>query len=161
MRAKKDDTATMKMKPLTHLWVVLSVAVLAPAYAKAADTSKSMPLVFDPQTKKYFTGGSSKFTLKQGENSSLIERIEVSVDGHEYQPYVGAVEFATERKHVLKFRAVNPVNNWSPVQFVEVFVDMTAATTDAKLSEDKFHKDETGTYVGLNSNITLASQDNL
>ncbi len=118
-------------------------------------------MVFDPQTKKYFIGGSSKFMLKQGENSSLIDRIEISVDGGDYRAYGEAVEFKEEGKHALKFRAVNPVNNWSPVQFVEVFVDLTAPTTEAKFSDDKFFKDEGGIFVGLKSSVSLVSQDNL
>jgi hypothetical protein len=126
----------------------------------AADDVKST-LVFDPQTKKYFIGGQSKFILKPGEDSSVVDRIEISIDGAEYQPYGQSVEFKQEGKHTLKFRAINPVNNWSPVQFLEVFVDLTPATTQAKFSEERSYKDETGLYVGLNSTVTLQAQDDL
>ncbi len=131
------------------------------AFAQVSGVSRSMPFVFDPLTKKYFIGGSTKFSLKQGEQSSLIDRIEISVDSGEYKSYEGSVEFKEEGKHTLKFRAVNPVNNWSPVQFFEVFVDLTSPTTEAKFMEDKYYKDETGYYVALKTNITLATQDNL
>lgn len=141
------------------LFLLYSVSVVGQAAASGG--GQNLPLVYDPQTKKYFIGGTSKFMLKQGENSSLIDRIEVSIDSGEYQPYGSAIEFKEEGKHTLKFRAVNPVNNWSPVQFVEVFVDLTPATTEAKFPEDKYFKDETGIYVGLNSAISLVSQDNL
>lgn len=141
--------------------LVLLLSVNAVGQAAASGSGQNLPLVYDPQTKKYFIGGTSKFMLKQGENSSLIDRIEVSIDGAEYQPYGAAIEFKQEGKHTLKFRAVNPVNNWSPVQFVEVFADLTPATTEAKFADDKYFKDETGIYVGLNSAVTLVSQDNL
>jgi hypothetical protein len=122
---------------------------------------KNLPLVFDPQTKKYFIGGHTKFTLKPGDSSGLIDRIEIAVDGGEYHPYDQAIEFKAEGKHTLKFRAVNPVNNWSPVQFVEVFVDMNAPTTEAKFTEDHYFRDQSGLYLGLNSSIILTAQDNL
>lgn len=129
--------------------------------ADSAGSAKGLPLVFDPQTKKYFTGGTSRFTLKQGDDTGLIERIDVSVDGGEYQPYGDSIKFSSEGKHTLKFRAVNPVNNWSPVQFVEVFVDMTPPTSEAKFPDEHYFKDSSGTYVALNSVISLVSQDNL
>lgn len=129
--------------------------------ASSADPTKSLPLVFDPATKKYFIGGNSKFLLKAGEDSSLIDRIEIAVDGNDYLPYGQAVEFKEEGKHTLKFRAVNPVNNWSPVQFVEVFVDLTPATTEAKFTEDRYFKSDAGVYLGIGSNLSLAAQDNL
>ncbi len=129
--------------------------------AQEALSTKKLPLVYDPSTKKYFIGGSSKFVLKQGEASSLIERIEVSVDAGEYRPYNEAIVFKEEGKHALKFRAVNPVNNWSPVQFVEVFADLTAPTIEAKVSEDHFYKEGETQYVGMRSSITLSAQDNL
>jgi hypothetical protein len=135
--------------------------ILSDNPASAADSANNLPLVFDPQTKKYFIGGTSKFLLKQSEQSSLIDRIEVSVDGGEYHSYGDAIEFKNEGKHALKFRAVNPVNNWSPVQFVEVFVDMTPPTTEAKFTDDKFYKGESGIYVQQSSKLSLVSQDNL
>src|SRR5581483_9790398 len=73
------------------------------ARAQTGEGTKNLPLVFDPQTKKYFIGATSKFMLKQGEQSSIIERIEISVDGGEYRPYGEAVQFKEEGKHTLKF----------------------------------------------------------
>jgi len=127
-----------------------------------ANDGKGLPLVFDPQTKKYFIGGTSKFVLKQGEQSAFVDRIEISIDGGDYKPYGEAINFDHEGKHTLKFRAVSAVNNWAPVQFVEVFVDLTPPTTEAKFIEDKFYiDDKKQVYVALNSSISLVAQDNL
>ena len=101
--------------------------------------TRSLPLVFDPATKKYFIGGSSKFSLK-GEQSAMVERIEVSIDGGDYQPYAQSIQFNGEGKHTLKFRAIDQVNNWSPVQFIEVFVDLTPPTTEATFQDGKFFR---------------------
>src|SRR4051812_22756446 len=123
------------MKRYTFIIVLLLAMVSGKAVqALANDAVKNLPLVYDPQTKKYFVGGTSKFVLKQGDQSSLIDRIEISVDGGEYQSYGNPIEFSREGKHAIKFRAVNPVNNWSPVQFLEVFADLTPPTTEAKFS---------------------------
>ena len=121
------------------LGFLLVVSSAGLTQAIAAD-GKNLPLVFDPQTKKYFIGGNSKFVLKQNESSSLVEKIEVSVDNSEYKQYGEAIEFKEEGKHTLKFRAVNAVNHWSPVQFVEVFADLTPATTEAKFQDEKNFK---------------------
>lgn len=148
------------MKTLKFFFAAL--ALVTSGKVLAGDYSdKNLPLVFDPQTKKYFIGGHSKFTLKPGETSGLIDRIELAVDGGEYHPYDEAIAFKQEGKHTLKFRALNPVNNWSPVQFVEVFVDLTPPTTEAKFTEDHYFQDDSGLYLGLNSAITLTAQDNL
>jgi large repetitive protein len=131
------------------------------AIAQAGKAGKQLPLVFDPLTKKYFIGGNSKFQLKQSEQSNLIDRIEVSVDGGEFKPYGESIEFKSEGKHSLKFRAVTSINNWSAVQFVEVFVDLTAPTSEFKFPDDKFYKDETGVYVAHGSALSIVAQDNL
>ena len=165
----RSDRLIMKTRNQLFISVVGFVLMLAAPFeavhsktaAQKGGGSKNLPLVFDPQTKKYFIGGSSRFTLKEGENSGFIDRIEVSVDGGEYRPYDREIEFKTEGKHTLKFRAVNPVNNWSPVQFVEVFVDLTSPKTEAKFPDEHFHATAKGTYVALRSEVALVSQDNL
>src|SRR5471030_2874454 len=58
--------------------------------------SRSLSMVFDPQTKKYFVGGNSKFVLKNQDQNSLVDRIEVSIDGGDYAPYLGDIQFKTE-----------------------------------------------------------------
>lgn len=150
----------MKYRALAQLGLGLGL-ILFENQGAAADNANNLPLVFDPQTKKYFIGGSSKFILKQNEQSGLIDRIEVSVDGGEYHPYGDAIEFKNEGKHALKFRAVNPVNGWSPVQFVEVFVDKTPPTTEAKFSDQNLYKDSNTTFLKEGSTLALVAQDNL
>lgn len=150
---------------LIYLCVFMLTGVCASVYTKAHAQSgasmNSLPLVYDPQTKKYFIGGSSKFVLKSGEASGIVERIELSLDGGDYHAYDKAIEFKSEGKHTLKFRAMNPVNSWSPVQFVEVFVDLMPPTTEANFEDGKYYKTEKGVFVSLNSTISLVSQDSL
>jgi hypothetical protein len=140
---------------------ILVQLAVSPAFAQVGKAGKQLPLVFDPLTKKYFIGGNSKFQLKQSEQSNLIDRIEVSVDGAEFVPYGESVQFKSEGKHTLKFRAVTSINNWSAVQFVEVFVDLTAPTSEFKFPDEKFYKDESGIYVAHGAMLSLVAQDNL
>lgn len=143
-------------------YFICFAAVFASLAAKAeVGVNRNVTMVFDPDTKKYFVAGNAKFTLKQSDESSLIERIEVSIDGSDYTLYNGAVQFDREGKHTIKFRAINPVNNWSPVQFMEVFVDLAPPLTEAQFADGKFYSDGKVTYAALNSTITLAAQDNL
>ncbi|OFZ78507.1 MAG: hypothetical protein A2583_05465 [Bdellovibrionales bacterium RIFOXYD1_FULL_53_11] len=149
------------MKMLISVLCVGFVSCVTVFPVLAAEKAGNLPLVFDPVSKKYFIGGTSKFMLKQSEASALVERIEVSIDNAEYKSYAGAIEFKEEGKHSLKFRAVNSVNHWSPVQFVEVFADLTAPTTEAKFQDDKSYRDGAATFISLGSAITLVAQDNL
>ncbi|MGE4232985.1 MAG: hypothetical protein AB7F43_06625 [Bacteriovoracia bacterium] len=123
--------------------------------------SKNLSLVYDQQSNQYFIGGSSKLLLKQDNTSGPIDKIEVSVDGGEFSAYSDGLQFKEEGKHSLKFRALNPVNNWSPVQFIQVFVDLTAPTSTAKFSEEKYYKEGDNLFLGMNSTVSLTSQDNL
>lgn len=136
--------------------------------ASYAGNSRGPSLVFDPESKKYFIGGNAKFMLRQSQGSSVIDRIEVSVDGSEYTEYVDGISLKDEGKHSIKFRAINPVNNWSPVQFVELFLDLTPPTTQTKFEEGRFfRKDASGSvegqdvYAALGSTLSFLAQDNL
>jgi large repetitive protein len=148
----------MKTK-IFYFFIFLSLRVFA------AEPNMGLPLVFDPQSKKYFVGNGSRFMLKANQGTGLIDKIEVAVDNEDYRPYNQNIEFKTEGKHSLKFRALNPVNNWSPVQFIEVFVDLTPPATEVKYSEDWTHqvkeKDVATLYFGPKSSLTLSAQDNL
>jgi hypothetical protein len=125
-------------------------------------------MVFDPESRKYFIGGGAKFMLRQNQDSSIIDRIEVSVDGADYIEYKDGIALNNEGKHTIKFRAINPVNSYSPVQFVELFLDTTAPLTQTKFEEGRFYrKDNSGgveaqeVFAALNSTLSFLAQDNL
>jgi len=125
------------------------------------ETNFSLPLVFDPVYKKYFIGANAKFVLKQGADASLLDRIEVSVDGGTFKAYSSAIEIGKEGKHTIKFRTRNAVNNWSPIQFAEVFVDLSAPSTEAKWDDSRAWREEEKLYVAQNAQLSLVAQDNL
>lgn len=126
-----------------------------------AASQYGLPLVYDPQSKKYFVGGSLRFILRPGQRDEGGEQIEVSVDSGDFIPYKEAIEIKDEGKHTLKFRSRNAVNVWSPVQITEVFVDRSAPVTESKVSDKASHRDGNVTYAGPGTTIMLTSQDTL
>ncbi|NUM89804.1 MAG: hypothetical protein HUU37_11415, partial [Bdellovibrionales bacterium] len=141
--------------------IALFLAVLLAQGIVARANSVNLSMVYDPTSKKYFIGGKSKFLLRQGEGGAPAERIEVSINGGDYAPYSNAVTFDREGKYTLKFRAANAVNNWSPEQFVEVFVDLTSPNTELKLPEERSHQAKESHFMAVNGAIVLSAQDNL
>ena len=141
------------------LAVALGATLARPTHA--AQPSEPSQLVFDPASGKYFVGGQAQFLLKRADAGGPIDRIEVSVDSAEFVPYQAAIRFSQEGKHTLKFRAVNPVNTWSPLQYLEVFVDLGAPVTEAKMPEERSMRGDRLTYVALGAQVSLAAQDNL
>lgn len=143
--------------------VVLCHGFPLPLHAEdQGESSFSLPLVFDPVYKKYFIGANAKFVLKQGADASLLDRIEVSVDGSSFKPYSSAIEIGKEGKHTIKFRTRNAVNNWSPIQFAEVFLDLSAPTTEPKWDDNKSWRAEGETlYLAQNAQLSFSAQDNL
>jgi hypothetical protein len=138
-----------------------SVLFPAPIAAQQLEKPESLPFIYDTQTNKYFIGGSTKFLLRPGQFANVLDKIEVSVDGGEYATYSDSgINFSGEGKHTLKFRASNSVNNWSPVQYVEVFLDQTPPSTETELPKDNF-KSQVQTFVPLRAPVKLLANDNL
>src|SRR4051812_31677044 len=90
-----SDTNDMRLvSVLFMLLTIVSGGKTIQAFAD--DTAKNLPLVFDPQTKKYFISGNSKFQIKQGANGGIVDRIEISVDGSDFKSYTDSIEFKDE-----------------------------------------------------------------
>lgn len=140
-----------------------------PSTTPPSSVARGLAMVFDPEMKKYFVGGNAKLTLRQTDQGTMIDRIEVSIDGSEFAEYKGAVQFTEEGKHTVKFRAVNPVISYSPVQYVDVFVDLEPPFTQLQFEEGQPFKtvpsgpgaDTSTNFVRLGSQVTLIGHDNL
>lgn len=153
------------MKLLTSILAVLFIlchALASPALGEdPGESNFSLPLVFDPVYKKYFIGANAKFVLKQGADATLLDRIEVSIDGGSFKPYSSAIEIGKEGKHTIKFRTRNAVNNWSPIQFAEVFVDLSPPSTEPKWDDARYFRDGDTLFLAQGSQLALVAQDNL
>ncbi len=132
--------------------------------ADSGPSAADLPLIFDPVSRKYFVGDRTSFFLKTRENEDALEKIEIALDDGDFDSYRDAFNFKEEGKHRLRFRAKNHVNHWSPVQYLELFVDLSAPKTEVKWFEKRmFRPGEVGekVYLGPGGGLTLNAQDNL
>ena len=115
---------------------------------------------YDSRTNRYFSDGRSTFSIRPLEDQRFLERIEVSVDGAGFEPYGGKLKFEKEGYHQIRFRAADPVLNWSPIQEFRVFVDLTAPKSHSFWQGPGFQK-EAVVFVGPTSLLQIASQDSV
>lgn len=109
---------------------------------------------------KYFTDGRSSFAIKTLENSSYLERIEVSIDDSAYQAYGGKLILDKEGLHTVRFRAVDPVMNWSPVQVFVIYVDLTPPTTKWMWKGETFSRGA-DLFVHPTAKVSFSAEDTL
>jgi hypothetical protein len=132
-----------------------------PSVATNTLTNPSVPGYFyDAGTQKYFTNGKSQFSIKSIENSKYLDRIEVSIDDEGFTPYNGKLNLTTEGLHTVRFRAVDPVLNWSPVQVFRIYMDLTPPAS-ALSWKGPTYQNESTTYISPDSKLMISSEDNL
>lgn len=115
---------------------------------------------FDAQTKKYFTNGKSNFSIQPTGNSAYLEQIEVSINDGQYEPYLNKLKFEKEGLHTVRFRAVDPVLNWSPVQVFNIYVDLTSPLTKWFWKGETFNQ-AGQLYVHPTAKLVMTGEDSL
>lgn len=115
---------------------------------------------YHPETQRYFSNGKASFSIRAVNNKSYLKRIEVSIDGESFKEYDGTLSFAQEGLHHIRFRATDPVLNWSPVQTFRVYVDTLAPKSEPIWQGTTYEKDGI-TYAAPSSRLALNVQDNL
>ncbi len=123
-------------------------------------TDLSSGFYYDAEREKYFSNEKSKFSIRPSNNANYVERIEVSIDGSEFTSYNGSFAFQSEGVHQVRFRAADPVLNWSPIQTYRVYVDKTPPKSQVVWQGPTF-SDGKQLYVNPNTRLTILSQDNL
>src|SRR4051812_7521074 len=120
-----------------------------------ADEGKRIELVsasgqgfyYDAKTNRYFSDGKSAFVIRPVEDPRYLEKIELSLDEGDFKVYEGRMKFDQEGFHLVRFRASDPVLNWSPLQEFRIYVDLTPPRSFAFWHGPSFQKDSV-TYVG-------------
>lgn len=115
---------------------------------------------YEPDTDRYFTTAQSTFSIRPIENPKYLDRIEVSIDNGDFQAYSSQIKFDQEGLHLIRFRASDPVLNWSPMQSFRVYVDQSPPKTIVRWQGKSYEKDSR-TFVSPDSTLSLSSQDNL
>jgi hypothetical protein len=145
--------------------LVIGFALCFSGVARAED-GKRLELVsatgqgfyYDSRTNRYFSDGKSSFIIRPVEDPKYLEKIELSLDEGDFQTYSGKMKFDQEGFHLVRFRASDPVLNWSPLQEFRIYVDLTPPKSFAFWHGPSFEKDSL-TYVGPQSVLQIAAQD--
>lgn len=156
------------MKRCVTTFLLLALANQAMAQEKAptealAPSKASDPIkgfFYDKERDKYFSNTKSVFTIKPASQTEYLDKIEVSIDGAEFKRYEGALNFSSEGPHQVRFRAVDPVLNWSPIQTFRIFVDQTAPKSQVVWKGPTFEEGKK-TFVNPKTQLNILAQDNL
>ncbi|MCX8058694.1 MAG: Ig-like domain-containing protein [Spirochaetes bacterium] len=79
---------------------------------------------------KLIVTSQTKFSIEAFDKDSGVKIILVSIDGKEFLPYSGEINFASEGDHSIVVQAIDFVNNVSEMIEIKVVVDNTPPTVD-------------------------------
>jgi hypothetical protein len=148
---------------ITSVAIALLLELLGANTLSAAAENEAVSrsnFVYETETDRYFANERSRFTIRALDDPKMVERIEVSIDDEDFRVYSGELNFKTEGLHVVKFRAQDPVKNWSPLQFFRIYVDLTPPRSQAVWT-GKTYKDGSKLFVQPSSVLYINAQDNL
>ena len=117
-------------------------------------------LYYDTNSNQYFINNKASFTLRSKEEDKYLDKIQVSINNESYSDYSGKLNFDKEGFHLVRFRAVDPVLNWSPVESFRIYVDLSSPKTFVEYKGEK-HFANGKTFVSKDTAISLSSYDNL
>ncbi len=117
-------------------------------------------LFYDKERDKYFSNDKSIFSIRPISKTEYLDRIEVSIDGGEFSNYKGVLKFEKEGPHQVRFRAVDPVLNWSPVQTFRIFVDKTSPKSQVVWKGPTFYEGDK-LFINAQTSLNMVAQDNL
>jgi hypothetical protein len=141
---------------------LIALAVLSSTtYLQAIEAHgyKYTGLFYDDKNSHYYVNGDNSFSIKSIGKNKFIDRIEVSIDNGDFQSYSGKIDFSTEGFHLVRFKAVDPVSNWSPVQTFRIYMDKTAP--QSHIVWDNQTSTEGSKFMKLGSRLKLQGTDKL
>lgn len=115
---------------------------------------------YDSTSEQYFVNNRPMFNIRALGGSKFLDRIEYSIDDVEFAPYTNGIKFNQEGLHTLRFKAVDPVKNWSPVQSFRIFADLTMPTSQLSWFGDSFEKGGTN-FISPKAKLVITANDNL
>jgi hypothetical protein len=115
---------------------------------------------FNKETNQFFTNGKPRFKLLPLGNQNYLDHIQVSIDDQAFRKYENQISFQNEGLHTIRFKAVDPVLNWSPVQFYRIYVDLTPPETHHSW-EGPHQKMGEQLFVNSKSRLILTPQDSM
>lgn len=136
-----------------------TMALVSTAYAQDIPYKYS-GVHYDPVSEQYFVNDRPMFNIKPLGNSNFLDRIEYSIDDVAFAPYTTGIKFSQEGVHTLRFKAVDPVNNWSPIQSFRIFADLTKPTSQLNWFGDSYVLNGKN-FISPRSKLVITANDNL
>lgn len=115
---------------------------------------------YDAETDRYFSNGKAQFSIRPIGEKTYLEHIEVSIDNSSFERYQGPLHFEKEGAHSVRFRASDPVLNWSPTQHFRIFVDLTPPQSHMSWQGPHFEKNQI-VYIHPSTFLSMNAQDTL
>ncbi|MBL7663493.1 MAG: hypothetical protein JNM93_00055 [Bacteriovoracaceae bacterium] len=115
---------------------------------------------YDSASGQYFVNDKPMFSIRSLSGTDFLDRIEYSLNDEDFKLYSSQLQFKQEGLHLLRFKAVDPVNNWSPVQSFRIYVDLTKPRSQVSWFGEYYQNNEM-TYVGPNAQLVISGSDNL
>jgi hypothetical protein len=157
---KRQLEDPMSFYKIAGLLLIAATMPFGNAKAQKSQVRTVPGLHFDNNTEQYFINNKASFSIRPVEDKKYIDRIEFSIDGQGYSKYEGKISFDKEGFHIVRFKAVDPVLNWSPVESFRIYVDLSHPKTHVEWVGDTFTRDGTQ-FVGPKTKLLLTAYDNL
>ncbi len=125
-----------------------------------AQLKKYSGVYYDSASSQYFVNDKPSFSIRSLGNGEFLDKIEYSINDDSFKHYQSQIKFNQEGLHLLRFKAVDPVNNWSPVQSFRIYVDLTQPKSQISWFGEHY-SNGTQNFVSPNSQLVISASDNL
>jgi len=102
----------------------------------------------------------ASFMLSADDTESTLKEIQYSIDGSPLETYTGPINFNSEGRHIIVYRAVDMTGNISPEKIYSVVVDATPPEGLVSVKGPSMIR-ENRVYITENTSIVLWAEDNL
>lgn len=143
----------MKVIILNSL-ILFTFLIVVPA--NAADSG----LFYDSSSGQYFVNDKVSFAIKPLASEKYLDKVQYSLDNGPYLDYSGSIKLGSDGFHIVRFKAVDPVLNWSPTENFRIYVDLNKPTSHADWLGETY-TDGHNLFVNENSRLVLSAQDDL
>jgi len=150
----------MKMK---QYFLYLSILMSSSVFSENIDRAildQYPGLYFDVQSNLYFINDKISFSIHPDKNEKYLDNVQYSVDNGPFKNYSGNIKFDKDGFHIVRFKAVDPVLNWSPTQNFRIYVDLTHPTSSSEWF-GKTYANGVDLFVSGEAKLQLSAQDNL
>ncbi len=142
------------------LFNVLILLVSVAFFTSVVMAADEFSIHYDSASGQYFVNDQAAFTIKPVSNEKYLDKVQYSVDNGPYQEYTGNIKLKEDGFHIVRFKAVDPVLNWSPTQNFRIYVDTRKPSSHADWMGNSYSNGQKY-YVNEKARLVLSAQDDL